>query len=143
MPGVDVLTVVAAIIEHEGKILACQRKRGQRFELLWEFPGGKVESGETPQQALARELREELGVAARIGREVFRTTHAYAEMRQPIELIFFAASIALRDEVRNLEFQRIDWRTPQSLPELDFLPADRELITKLASGAIRVSTAFD
>jgi 8-oxo-dGTP diphosphatase len=131
------LTVVAAIIEHEGKILACQRKRGQRFELMWEFPGGKVESGETPEQALARELREELGVNARIGREVFRTKYSYAEMRKPIDLLFLTAS-APPGEIRNLEFEQIAWRTPESLRELDFLAADRELIHKLASGEIRI-----
>jgi len=131
------LTVVAALIEHEGKILACQRKRGQRFELMWEFPGGKVEPGESPEQALARELREELGVEATIGREVFRAKHTYAEMRQPIEILFFAASAA-RDAIRNLEFEQLAWRAPESLPELPFLPADRELIEKLASGQIRL-----
>lgn len=131
------LTVVAALIAHEGKIVACQRARGSRFELMWEFPGGKVEPGESPQQALARELREELGVEATIGREVFRAKHSYAELRQPIEILFFAAT-AHPDKIRNLEFEQVLWRAPQSLPELDFLPADRELIEKLASGQIRV-----
>jgi len=133
-----VLTVVAAIIEHEGKILACQRARGGRFELMWEFPGGKVEPGEAPAHALARELREELGVNATIGREVFRSKYSYAEMREPIELIFFAAS-APPGEIENKEFEQIAWRTPESLTELDFLAADSELIEKLASGTIRVT----
>jgi len=130
-----VLTVVAAIIEHEGKILACQRRRGGRFELMWEFPGGKIEPGETPEQALARELREELGVNAEIGREVFRSKYSYAEMREPIELIFFAATVAV-EQIENKEFEQVMWRTPESLPEMNFLAADRELIEKLASGAI-------
>ncbi|HXX17882.1 MAG TPA: (deoxy)nucleoside triphosphate pyrophosphohydrolase [Candidatus Acidoferrum sp.] len=129
------LTVVAAIIEHEGKILACQRRRGGRFELMWEFPGGKIEPGETPEQALARELREELGVNAEIGREVFRSKYSYAEMREPIELIFFAATVAV-EQIENKEFEQVMWRTPESLPEMNFLAADRELIEKLASGAI-------
>jgi len=136
-----VLTVVAAIIEHQGKILACQRARGERFELMWEFPGGKVEPGETPEQALARELREELGVAAKIGREIFRSQYAYAEMREPIELIFFAASAA-PEQIENKEFEQIAWRTPESLPELNFLVADRELIERLASGAIRIEAGL-
>ena len=130
------ITVVAAIIEHEGKILACQRARGGRFELMWEFPGGKVEPGETPEKALARELWEELGVNATIGREIYRSKYSYAEMREPIELIFLAAD-AVPDEIENKEFEQITWRTPESLPELDFLAADRELIEKLATGAIR------
>jgi 8-oxo-dGTP diphosphatase len=135
------LTVVAALIEHQGKVLACQRKRGQRFELMWEFPGGKVESGETQEQALTRELREELGVTAKIGREVFRTKYSYAEMREPINLIFLSAAVR-PSEVRNLEFEQIAWRTPDSLPELNFLAADREFIEKLASGEIQIKTAW-
>lgn len=133
------LTVVAALIEYEGKVLVCQRRRGQRMELMWEFPGGKVEPGETPQEALIRELREELGVDATAGREVFRTRHSYAEMREPIELIFLSA-IAPPSEIRNLEFEQIAWRTPESLPELNFLAADEELIAKLASGEIRTDS---
>ena len=86
------MQVVAALIEHEGKILACQRARGQRFELMWEFPGGKVETGETLEQALVRELREELDINAKIGPEVFRMKHAYEELGEPIELIFLLAS---------------------------------------------------
>jgi mutator protein MutT len=129
--------VVAALIESDGKLLVCQRRRGSNFELQWEFPGGKKRPEETLEQALARELEEELGVCARIGREVYRTKHRYAEMNEPIELVFFAAS-ALRGEIRNLIFERIEWREARSLPELNFLPADRELIEKLASGEIGV-----
>ncbi len=129
------MQVVAALIEHEGKVLACQRRRGGAFEFLWEFPGGKKRPDETLQQALARELSEELGVTAKIGREIYRTQHRYAEMSEPIELIFFAAS-APPVEIRNLIFERIEWRDPRSLRDLNFLPADRELIEKLASGEI-------
>lgn len=134
------LTVVAAIIEHEGKILVCQRKRGSEFELMWEFPGGKVKPGETNAEALARELREELGVAAEIGAEVYRTRHVYKEMMEPLELIFFAAIIAPL-EIRNLVFERTEWREPKKLPELNFLPADKELIEKLAAGDIALRAA--
>ncbi len=130
------LQVVAALIEHDGKILACQRARGQRFELMWEFPGGKVEPGEIPEQALLRELREELAVNAKIGRELLRTKHSYPEMTEPIELIFLSAS-APPEEIQNLAFEQIAWRTPELLRELDFLAADREFIDKLVSGAIR------
>jgi 8-oxo-dGTP diphosphatase len=130
-----VLTVVAALIESEGKILACQRRRGGRFELMWEFPGGKVEPSESPARALKRELREELGVDATVGRELFRAKYSYEEMREPIELIFFAAAVT-PSQIQNNEFEQIAWRTPQSLAELNFLPADRELIAKLASGEI-------
>jgi 8-oxo-dGTP diphosphatase len=106
---------------------------------MWEFPGGKKEPGESPSEALSRELREELGVEAHIGAEVYRALHQYAEMSEPIELIFFAAS-ADALQVQNLIFEKIEWRTPESLAELDFLPADRELIGKIANGALRIKS---
>ena len=65
------MLVVAALIEADGKLLVCQRRRTDSFGLMWEFPGGKLEPGETPAQALARELQEELGVEAKIGPEMF------------------------------------------------------------------------
>jgi 8-oxo-dGTP diphosphatase len=132
-----VLTVVAALIEFDGMLLVCQRPRGSRFELQWEFPGGKVEPGESLEGALARELQEELGVTANIGPEVHRLRHQYASTGAPFELVFFAASAA-PGEMQNLEFERIEWREPKSLPELNFLEADRDLIAKLASGEIRL-----
>jgi 8-oxo-dGTP diphosphatase len=125
------LSVVAAVIESNGKILVCQRRRGDTFELLWEFPGGKVKAGETPRQALARELREELGAEAEIGAELFRTTHRYAELSEPIELTFFSASCN-PDMIRNLIFEAMEWRAPETLQELDFLPADVEFMRMLA-----------
>jgi len=131
------LTVVAALIESDGKLMACQRKRGSRFELFWEFPGGKTEPGETLEAALARELREELGVEAKIGPEIHRLRHKYGDAGEPFELVFFAATVAPR-EVKNLEFEQIQWCKIASLPQLNFLPADRDLIQKLASGEIRL-----
>ena len=130
------LTVVAALIEYEGKLLVCQRRRGDSFELKWEFPGGKLRSGETAAEGLARELREELGVAAHVGREVLRTRHRYRELDDEIEVIFLQATVD-QATVQNLAFEQMNWATPSELPALDFLPADRELIQKLASGALR------
>src|SRR5579864_988032 len=129
------ITVVAALIRDTGKLLVCQRKRGTSFAMMWEFPGGKVKLGETLKQALVRELEEELGTQATIGSEVYRTQHRYAEMSEPIELIFFQAELNPKS-VRNLVFEEILWREPSSLPELNFLPADKELIEKLAYGAL-------
>jgi 8-oxo-dGTP diphosphatase len=131
------LTVVAALIESDGKLLVCQRRHGGAFELMWEFPGGKKKPGEALEVALERELREELGVVAQIGPEVYRTHHEYAEMAEPIELVFFLAH-AEPNAMRNIVFEQIEWRTPETLPELNFLPADRELIDKLATGALRI-----
>ena len=127
------ITVVAALIQSDGRLLVCQRKRGTSFAMMWEFPGGKVKPGETLEQALVRELEEELGTKATIGPEVYRTRHRYAELGEPIELIFFNAHLDPK-KVRNLVFEEILWRDPSSLPELSFLPADQELIEKLASG---------
>ena len=129
------ITVVAALIRDNGKLLVCQRKRGTSFAMMWEFPGGKVKPGETLKQALVRELEEELGTQATIGSEVYRARHRYAEMSEPIELIFFQAELDPRS-VQNLVFEEILWRAPSSLPELNFLPADKELIEKLASGTL-------
>jgi 8-oxo-dGTP diphosphatase len=141
-PTVIMLTVVAALIESEGKLLVCQRRRGDTFGLLWEFPGGKLKPGETPAQALARELHEELGVAAEIGAEIFRTQHQYAELSEAIELIFLAAKVPPAD-VRNQAFETMEWRPPESLPELNFLPADREFVAKLARRDIALPLSKD
>jgi 8-oxo-dGTP diphosphatase len=131
------LTVVAALIESEGKLLVCQRRRDDTFALMWEFPGGKMKAGETPSEALARELNEELGIAARIGPEIYRTRHKYPQMTEPIELIFFQASLQ-GAEIRNLAFETMQWRAPATLTELNFLPADRDLIEKLSQGVFRI-----
>jgi 8-oxo-dGTP diphosphatase len=135
-----VLTVVAALILSEGKLLVCQRRRGSRFELMWEFPGGKVEPGESLESALARELKEELGVAATIGPEVHRLRHQYASTGVPFELVFFTANVAI-EKIQNLEFEQIQWREFSSLAELNFLEADRDLVARLARGEIKLPAA--
>lgn len=130
------MLVVAALLRSGTKLLACQRKRGAAFELKWEFPGGKVRPGESLEVALERELREELGVSARIGREVYRTRHQYAEMSEPVEVIFFAAE-ANPEKIRNRVFERVEWVAMEALREFDFLDADRDLIERLATGKLR------
>ena len=131
-------TVVAALITRDSKLLVCQRKRNDSNALRWEFPGGKVEAGESATEALARELHEELGIAATIGGEVYRTKHRYKELQDDLILIFFWATIADSAPLQNLAFERFEWAGPAVLPKYDFLPADKELIGLLASGAIRV-----
>jgi 8-oxo-dGTP diphosphatase len=133
-----VRTVVAALITRDSKLLVCQRKRGDSNELKWEFPGGKVEEGESAEEALARELREELGVKATVGAEVYRTRHRYKELPEEFLLIFFWATIEDSAPLQNLEFERFEWTGSAVLPRYDFLPADKELIELLASGTIRV-----
>jgi 8-oxo-dGTP diphosphatase len=134
--------VVAALIELRGKLLVCQRKRGDRFELLWEFPGGKVEPGETLERALVREIYEELGVAAHVGPEVYRTVFQYRELPNQTEIVFFAASTQ-PEEVINFAFESLEWRELPTLGELEFLPADRDLVKQLASGALRIPTGWE
>jgi 8-oxo-dGTP diphosphatase len=126
------------VIVREGRVLACQRSRKSRFPLKWEFPGGKVRPDETPQAALRRELEEELGVQARVGKKILRMQHKYEQMREPVELIFFEASVE-RCEMENRVFEKIDWVEPERLREMDFLEADRKLIEKLAGREIRIA----
>lgn len=131
------MLVVAALIEADGRLLVCQRRRGTAFELQWEFPGGKVQPGESLEAALARELQEELSVSARIGPEIYRTSHRYAQMPDPVELVFFTARIA-PEQIQNRVFERIEWRAPNKLNELPFLEADRELLHLLAAGKLKL-----
>ena len=125
------MVVVAGVIEWEGKVLVCQRRRGDAFELMWEFPGGKLQAGESAAGGLARELLEELGVEAEIGAELFRTRHRYAELSEEIELIFLAATVEV-SKIRNIVFEKMEWCAAKELAELNFLAADREFIAKLA-----------
>jgi 8-oxo-dGTP diphosphatase len=136
--GASPLQVVAAIIQREGKFLICQRRAGGAFALKWEFPGGKVQAGETLQTALVRELSEELDVVAEIGNEVWRTRHCYAEMDRELGLIFFNAEISAQ-KPKNLAFEKFEWAPPGKLEQYDFLPADRELVRFLASNSPSIS----
>lgn len=128
--------VVAAVIWDNEKILVCQRRKWDTFGLLWEFPGGKLEPSETPAEGLTRELREELGVEARIGPEIYRTRHRYKETNEPLELFFFLAE-ANPSQMKNLAFEKMAWCAPADLSKLEFLPADREIVTRLAGGEFR------
>jgi len=130
------LAVVAGLIVCDSRILVCQRRRDDSHPLQWEFPGGKVEPGEIPQEALVRELREELGVEATIGRELFRTRHRYRESGQTLEIIFFQASVDPSASLQNLVFEQFEWADPSALPNYDFLQADEQFVALLATGAI-------
>jgi len=127
------LQVVAAIIERGGKILVGQRTPAQSHPLQWEFPGGKVEAGETPAEALARELEEELAIRAAAATEITRYQYAYPA-KSPIELIFLRVT-SFEGEPRNLVFHELRWQHRESLRELDFLEGDREFLAGLYTGA--------
>ncbi len=123
-------TVVAAVIERDGRMLIAQRRAGAPHSLKWEFPGGKVEPGEEPREALARELREELEIRAEVGPEIARYRYEYPG-RAPILLIFHKVQRFL-GEPRNLIFEQISWVLPRDLPSCDFLEGDVEFIRSLA-----------
>jgi 8-oxo-dGTP diphosphatase len=122
--------VVAALIWKDGKILICQRTRHQPMPLKWEFPGGKIEEGEQPRDALRRELDEELGIAAVVGDEVERIHHVYPSGNS-VELRFFDVH-AYSGLMENRIFKTIVWAQTSDLPTYDFLEADLGLVAKLA-----------
>jgi len=130
------LTVAAALIFRDSKLLVCQRHRNDSHGLEWEFPGGKVEPGESPAQALERELREELGVDAAIGKELFRTRHRYRDSQSEFQIVFFRADVEASAQLQNLVFEKFEWAEISALPQYDFLEADQELIHLLASHTI-------
>ena len=119
-------TVVAAVIERDGRVLIAQRKRTGQHPLKWEFPGGKVEAGEEPEAAVVRELSEELGIAARVDGEMMRYEYQYPG-RTVILLIFFRVT-GFAGEPKNLDFEQIVWVPREGLREYDFLEGDAEFI---------------
>jgi 8-oxo-dGTP diphosphatase len=128
--------VVAGLIVKDGKILVCQRTRHQTMPLKWEFPGGKIEEGEQPRNALHRELEEELGIDATIGDEAARIRHEYRK-GNAVELRFFVVR-EYRGEMENRIFRDIQWAAPKELPTFDFLEADLMLVSDLASGKLAI-----
>ena len=129
--------VAALILRGEGaqrEVFICQRRADQAMSLKWEFPGGKVEPGETSEQALARELQEELGIAATIGPRITTVRHTYRN-GSAIEIEFFAIT-SFEGELVNVIFQQMLWAAIPRLPEFDFLAADLTLIRDLADGKL-------
>jgi 8-oxo-dGTP diphosphatase len=126
--------VAAALIFKDGKVLVCQRTRHQTMPLKWEFPGGKIEEGEQPRDALRRELDEELGIDAHVGEEVARIRHDYPN-GGAVELRFFAVH-DYQGEIENRIFRDVRWAKRSELASYDFLEADLELVQQLAKGKI-------
>jgi len=126
--------VVAALIVKDGRILVCQRTRHQTMPLKWEFPGGKIEKGEQPREALQRELDEELGIDATIGEEVSRIRHQY-RTGNSVELHFHAVR-EYRGEIENRIFRDVRWALKSELPSYDFLEADSALVKDIAEGRV-------
>ena len=130
--------VVAALLVRGERVLICQRTRHQALPLKWEFPGGKIEPGETREAALKRELQEELGIDAEIGRKVASLCHRYRQDSE-FELHFFLVE-RFSGELTNNIFQGIRWEALANLPQYDFLEADLRFVQDLAAGKIRIKS---
>jgi 8-oxo-dGTP diphosphatase len=122
------LRVAAAVIEHEGRVLIARRASGKAHAGLWEFPGGKIEPGETPEQCLARELREEFGATCAIGEHVVTST--YHDAGGAIELLAFRTR-CLAGAFMPTEHAEVRWVPPGDLAAFDFSPADLAIVACL------------
>ena len=120
--------VVAALIWDGNKFMACQRPANKARGLMWEFVGGKVEPGETREQALVRECREELAVTVSVGDVFMEVVHEYPDLT--VHLTLFHATIA-EGEPQKLEHNDIRWITPAEISQYDFCPADQEILREI------------
>ena len=120
--------VVAALIWKDNKFMICQRPAHKARGLLWEFVGGKVELGETKEQALIRECREELAVTLSIGDVFMDVIHEYPDLT--VHLMLFNATIA-EGEPQKLEHKDIQWITPSEISNYEFCPADEGILKKI------------
>ena len=123
--------MVAAVVRRNGRILITRRLDHVHLGGLWEFPGGKVEAGESLEGALLREIREELGMEIAVGSEIFTIEHDYPT--KFVRLHFFNCTV-IQGEPQPLDVSELRWVTPTQLAEFEFPPADAELIQKLIAG---------
>ena len=127
------LMVTAAVIERDGRVLIAKRKKGWRFAGKWEFPGGKIESNETPEECLRRELREELDIETKIGDFFCSSTYAYPYAT--VQLLVYRA-FHVSGEYTLHDHQEIRWVLPDELSQYDFPEADRVVIEKLMTTVV-------
>ena len=121
------IVVSAAVVRRGNKIMICQRRPGAHNGLKWEFPGGKLEAGESPEDALARELREELAIDTRVGRILDAVFFRYPD--RDVLVLFYDCAILLGDPAP-LDCNAIAWATPNDLPGYDFAGADAEFVRR-------------
>jgi 8-oxo-dGTP diphosphatase len=131
---ITVKHVVAGLLVKDGQILICQRTKHQTMPLKWEFPGGKIEPGEQPRDALRRELEEELGIDAQVGEEIARIHHRY-KSGNSVDLRFYVVR-RFGGEIENRIFREVCWCPRLELPSYDFLEADLTLVKNLAEGKL-------
>lgn len=120
--------VVAALIWDQNRFMICQRAAQKARGLLWEFVGGKVEPGETPEAALIRECREELAITVEVQQEFLSVLHEYPDIS--IHLTLFHCRIA-EGTPQLLEHEDLRWITPSQIPDFDFCPADQEILERI------------
>lgn len=121
--------VVAALIWNKDKFMICQRPANKARGLLWEFVGGKVEPGETKEQALIRECQEELAIRLSVGSEFMQVTHKYPDIK--VHLTLFNATIT-EGTPQRLEHNDIRWIAVDEIPQYEFCPADIVILRRLA-----------
>ena len=133
MSNQTITEVVAALIRDNGKFMICQRPAHKARALLWEFVGGKVEPGETKEQALIRECQEELAITLSVGDVFMDVVHEYPDIT--VHLTLFNATIS-KGIPQKLEHNDIKWITPAEISQYDFCPADDEILAKLLPDSI-------
>ena len=120
--------VVAALIRDGERFLICKRPAHKARALMWEFPGGKVEAGESPRDALIRECREELDITLDVGGLYMQVTHEYPDIQ--IRLSLYEAVIA-SGQLRGKEHEALCWILPREIPDFEFCPADVDIIDRI------------
>lgn len=124
----NIVQVVAALIWKENKFMICQRPANKTRAFQWEFVGGKAEKGETREEALIRECREELDITVKVGNIFMEVDHKYPDIN--VHLTLFNAEIA-DGEIKMLEHNDIKWITPDEIKDFTFCPADKDILEKI------------